>query len=170
MRRDALLSAVLSAMLVPTLHGQAKSKSPGPAPVTVPVVGCPSDGQLGPMEAPSGNPIAVPISAEAAQQLAYYESAYGHVSAPRGWHCFGLIGSSGTSFFVSSNPIDQSGFRDAAIQLHTTYAEGFSRLDVARAMARVFPAYRTYVKNLVREWNNDLRNYPFGPYATDKLT
>ena len=137
---------------------------------TVPFVGCPSDGQIGPQEAPKGDPKTVQFSAAIARQLAYYKSAVGDgVLAPRGWYCFGLLGSSGSSFYVSPSPIDVSGFSGIAIERSFRYGDGSGRFEVARVMARVFPDYRTYVTNLVKEWEFDLRDYPFGPYPTDRV-
>ena len=72
----------------------------------VPFVGCPSDGQAGPVPAPRGKSKSVRIDAKAAQQLAYYESTqHFGVLAPRGWHCFGTYGSDGNSLFVSLEAI-----------------------------------------------------------------
>jgi len=39
--------------------------------VSVPFVGCPSDGQVGPIEAPSGKDLVVSIGAELAQRLGF---------------------------------------------------------------------------------------------------
>src|ERR1700729_1277487 len=70
-----------------------------PAPsavVTVPFVGCASDGQMGPQKAPNGKNLAVAIPAAMANRLAYYkgENSSG-VLAPRGWNCFSTYGSNG---------------------------------------------------------------------------
>src|SRR5208282_5998832 len=83
----------------------AKPNSQQPA-ASVPFVGCPSDGQTGPIEAPTGTARSVQIGRGAARELAYYEAAIGFgVLAPRGWHCLGNSGSSGASLFVSPEPI-----------------------------------------------------------------
>ena len=88
---------------------QAKSSSASAqsAAVTVPFVGCASDGQAGPQAAPSGQSLAVAIPAGLAQRLAYYKAEDGiGVLAPRGWHCFSTYGSGGSNLFVSPDPID----------------------------------------------------------------
>ncbi len=73
-----------------------------PQAVSIPFVGCGSDGQLGPVKAPQGQRKLVAISADLAQQLAYYKSEYGiGVVAPRGWHCFGTYGSNGSTLYVT---------------------------------------------------------------------
>jgi hypothetical protein len=51
-----------------------QDSTPKPAAVSVPFVGCPSDGQAGPQKAPTGkNPI-LSIPVEAAERLAYYKA------------------------------------------------------------------------------------------------
>ena len=86
----------------------------------VPFVGCKSDGQLGPEDAPTGKSVRVPIATEVAQHLAYYKSKRSlPVLAPRGWHCFGTYGSSGTTLYVSPQVIDRS-------QVFSTSWSGFT--------------------------------------------
>jgi len=55
------------------------------AQTTVPFVGCPSDGQLGPLAPPKGNPQYLNVPLKIAAELAYYkaENSPG-VLAPRG--------------------------------------------------------------------------------------
>ena len=68
---------------------------------TVPFVGCPSDGQQGPVAAPKGQPKAVNVEPAAAARLAWYQARYtGGALAPRGWKCFSLYGSSGTTLTI----------------------------------------------------------------------
>src|SRR5262245_1162119 len=74
--------------------------------VMVPFVGCKSDGQVGPLDAPDGVEQGVRVSAEAASKLAYYKSENLGVLAPRGWFCFGTYGSGGYGIFVAPTPID----------------------------------------------------------------
>src|SRR5437868_14380121 len=76
-------------------------------PVSVPFIGCRSDGQAESSDAPNGTSISVRMSVRVAHQLAYYRSAQGvGVLGPRGWYCYGISGSSGDALFVSSQPID----------------------------------------------------------------
>ena len=72
----------------------------------VPFVGCQSDGQVGPLDAPKGKSKVLSIATKKAQRLAYYKAKEGQgVLAPRGWYCFGTYGSSGASLFVSPQKI-----------------------------------------------------------------
>src|SRR5687768_9418708 len=87
------------------LHAQVTSD--GKVQVSVPLVGCKSDGQAGPVEAPENGTISVTISRAAGQNLAYYKASSGiGVLALRGWHCFCIYGSSGETLFVSPEMID----------------------------------------------------------------
>jgi len=64
------------------------------ASITVPFVGCRSDGQVGPVEAAKGTSPSLSITPKETQQLAYYSLETGlGVLAPRGWYCFGTYGS-----------------------------------------------------------------------------
>jgi hypothetical protein len=159
-------------------HAQNKP-SPGPLPSTrVPFVGCESDGQVGPRDAPKGDPKSVAISTELASQLAFYKGEDGiGVLAPRGWHCFEAYGSNGSILLVAPDPIDSKlffsdtwkGFTGPAIQL-TGRAGGTSgRFDVAETIARVFPAHRAFVRRVIKEDIEPASDFPYGPYPKDKL-
>ncbi len=41
---------------------------------TVPFVGCPADGQLGPQVAPKGSPVSTPLASSVAESLTLYGS------------------------------------------------------------------------------------------------
>jgi len=147
--------------------------------VTVPFVGCASDGQTGPLKAPAGKSKVVPISAAAAQRLAYYKAEYTvGVLAPRGWNCFSTYGSSGANLFVSPDPIDSKnlfsgdwkGFMGPAIQISWSSGGTSGRFEVARVIARVFPAYKKFVADVIAEGIEPASDFPFGPYPNDKLT
>lgn len=144
--------------------------------VAVPFVGCQSDGQVGPMKAPSGSDFA--IEAEAvAQRLAYYKSESGPgILAPRDWYCFGTYGSSGDTLYVSPQPIDSAmfstdgtGFTGAAIEIARLYGGTSGRFGVARIIALVFPAHRSFVTKVIDEGIEPATSFPFGPYPLDKL-
>src|SRR5579863_2585625 len=153
-----------------------------PAPsvaVTVPFVGCASDGQAGPQAAPKGQSLAVGIPAAMAQRLAYYKSEYGPGAlAPRGWNCFSVYGSDGSSLFVSSDPINTSdlnsmdwkGFTGQVIEVSEMDGGTSGRFEVAKIIARVFPAYKTFAQNVIAEGIEPASDFPFGPYPSDKLT
>ena len=129
------------------------------AGTAVPFVGCASDGQTGPQEAPSGTSRSVTTSPEAAHQLAYYTSEEGFgVLAPRGWYCFGTYGSGGVALFVSPQPIDtanlfsadRSGFLGPAIEVSHRFGDTSGRFDVAEVIARVFPDYKAFVSEVMK--------------------
>jgi hypothetical protein len=68
-------------------------------------VGCNSDGQVGPLPAPTDSGRAPLIPQTFAQDLAFYEPEHGvGTLAPRGWYCFGYYGSSGAFLIVSPDP------------------------------------------------------------------
>lgn len=163
-----------------SLHAQpitAPAHSPKAA-VTVPFVGCKSDGQVGPLKAPSGKSKVVSISAEQAQQLAYYKAEEGlGVLAPRGWYCFGTYGSNGNNLYVSPQPISSSelfsdswkGFTGPVIQLSVSVGDTSGRFEVAKTIARVFPAHREFVQQVIAEGIEPASSFPLGPFPADKL-
>jgi hypothetical protein len=145
----------------------------------VPFVGCASDGQAGPQAAPTGKSKAVAIPAAAAQRLAWYKAKYGPgVLAPRGWHCFSTYGSDGSNLFVSPDAMDSAtllsvgwkGFAGQAIQISIAEGGTSGRFEVAKVIARVFPAYKTFAQNVIAEGIEPASDFPFGPYPNDKLT
>jgi hypothetical protein len=142
-------------------------------------VGCASDGQAGPQAAPTGQSKAVAISALAAQRLAWYKAQYGPgVLAPRGWHCFSIYGSDGSNLFVSPDAIDSKtllsvdwkGFAGQAIQISVASGGTSGRFEVAKVIARVFPAYKQFAQNVIAEGIEPANDFPTGPFASDKLT
>ncbi len=145
----------------------------------VPFVGCASDGQVGPLAAPKGQSPRVSIPAAVTQQFAYYKAQYGPgVLAPRGWHCFAIYGSNGTILFINPNPIDSKaffsqdwkGFAGQAIQISIAEGGTSGRFEVAKVIARVFPAYKQFAQNVIAEGLEPASDFPSGPYASDKLT
>ena len=149
------------------------------AAVTVPFVGCASDGQVGPLKAPAGKNKVVAIPVAAALRLAYYQAEDSPgVLAPRGWHCFSTYGSNGANLFVSPDPIDSKtvfsddwkGFLGPAVQISVSDGGTSGRFEVAQVVARVFPAYKGFAQNVIAEGIEPARDFPFGPYPSDKLT
>lgn len=145
----------------------------------VPFVGCRSDGQLGPVDAPMGKSEVVPIAAETAQKLAYYQAEHGSgVLAPRGWYCFGTYGSNGDNLYVTPHPVEAktlfsvnwSGFSGPAIQLSLSYGGTSGRFEVAPIIARVFPSHRAFVQSVIKEGIEPSSSFLFGPYPKDKLS
>lgn len=146
--------------------------------VSIPLVGCKSDGQAERIEAPESGTITVSISRVAGQNLAFYKTAYGvGVLAPRGWHCFGTYGSSGETLVVSAGVIDTSrslnrpkGLSGPAIQLSYFSHETSGRFIVADTIARVFPAFRSHAMDVMNMTDVPERERVFGPYPKDILT
>ena len=146
--------------------------------ISVPFVGCPSDGQVGPVEAPTGTTVSVTTTPEAAQLLAYYKASgdYGAL-APRGWHCFRIYGSSGGSLFVTPEPIDASRafsihggeLAGPAVAIEHTYGGTSGRDQVARVIARVFPKYKVFVASVREMFDLPADRFPSGPHPADKL-
>jgi hypothetical protein len=76
-----------------------------PPTQSVPQVGCPADGQMGPMKPPNADTREVTLRPAVAAQLAYYDGAEGPgVFAPRGWHCRQWYGSNGSFVIVTPSP------------------------------------------------------------------
>jgi hypothetical protein len=145
----------------------------------IPFVGCKSDGQVGPLNAPTGKNKVVSIAPEVARQVAYYKAEQGFgVVAPRGWYCFGTYGSNGNNLYISPQPIDAAllfsdkwaGFTGPAIQLSGESGDTSGRFGVARMIARVFPAYKKFVAQVIAENIEPPNDFPSGPYPEDKLT
>jgi hypothetical protein len=115
------------------------------------------------------------LDATTAQELAYYEAKVGlSILAPRGWHCFGTYGSDGESLYVSPQPInfaslrsDSGGFIGPAVELTRRSGDTSGRDQVAQTIARVFPAHRDFVDQVIQI---SASSFPFGPYPGDVLT
>ena len=145
---------------------------------SVPFVGCPADGQTGPIAAPSGAPKAVPLANMPLGAIAYYrgEQAPG-VFAPRGWHCRVWYGSSGSGIVVSAAPIDSihlfppPPFRGPAVELEVSEGGTSGRFSVAFAAARLFPRVAAgFIKSVKEEGLVRASEFPRGPYRTDTVT
>ncbi|HLN01320.1 MAG TPA: hypothetical protein VK335_18675 [Bryobacteraceae bacterium] len=120
----------------------------------------------------------VTTSREAAEQLAYYKfwPDYGAL-APRGWHCFGVYGSSGDSLFITPEPIDASRafsihggeLAGPVVVIEHTYGGTSGRDQVARVIARVFPKYKAFVASVREMFELPADRFPSGPHPADKL-
>jgi hypothetical protein len=141
--------------------------------VRVPSVGCKSDGQTGPLEAPKGTDVPVEVEPRVARRLAFYSSGGGFgVLAPRGWYCFGFYGSSGGPLFVSPRHIgagDLFPMVGPEVELDAIEGSGSGTGMAAEVWARVFPAFWPIVKGLINNWDLPTDEYTFGPYPKDKL-
>jgi hypothetical protein len=119
------------------------------------------------------------IQPGAANRLAYYKAEEGlGVLAPRGWFCFATYGSSGDNLYVVPHPIhskelfssDWKGFRGPAVQLSASVGDTSGRFEVARIIARVFPARQSFVDQVIDEALEPKTDFPSGPYPADKLS
>jgi hypothetical protein len=166
------LQSPLFAQNAPSAHRSAELKA------IVPFVGCPSDGQLGPGEAPRGESKVVAISPKIARRLAYYKAYDGAgILAPRGWHCFNTYGSNGNNLYISPEPISGKtlfsshwrGFTGAVIQVSEIDTSTSGRFEAARIVARVFPAHMAFADGVISEGIVPASVFPKGPYPSDKL-
>src|SRR5438552_10663703 len=90
----------------------------------IPFVGCPANGQIGPIEAPHGTPKVVPLDSLTARQIAYYKGHVGPgVFAPRGWHCRVWYGSAGSTLLVTPTSIDSANVQKPQIHGHPVELE-----------------------------------------------
>jgi len=144
----------------------------------VPFVGCKSDGQTGPVAAPRGVAKLLPISAAEASALAFYcTGGPSGVLAPRGWYCFGTYGSSGSTLIVAPQTLKADdlfapswrGNTGPSVQVSFSSGETSGRFDVARVIARVFPAHKAFVEGIIKDGMGSASDFPFGPYPNDKL-
>jgi hypothetical protein len=183
--RNAGINTLCLVTLLVCAHGPLWGQSKSPAArramntrASVSFVGCASDGQAGPLKAPSRQRKAMAIPAEAAQRLAYYKAENGFgVLAPKGWHCFGTYGSNGANLYVSPSPINASdlfsttwkGFPGPVIQISSVNGGTSGRFEVARIIARVFPDCQEFVDNVIAEGIEPASSFPSGPYPADTL-
>ncbi len=145
--------------------------------VRVPFVGCKSDGQAGPQPAPKGVAKIVNLDATAVKTLAFYKGEFDSgVLAPAGWYCFETYGSGGPRLFVTPQPLKTEalfssnwlGFTGPAIQLSERSGDTSGRIEVARVIARVFPAHLAFARAVIQE-GLPAEDFPSGPYPRDKL-
>lgn len=153
------------------------------AQTSVPYIGCPGDGQTGPYAAAKGLPKQVNLPPATADQLAWYEyngdaGQFGALG-PRGWNCFATIGSNGWTLYIAPEVLDSAkllqhrnwkGFTGPAIQLSGADGGTSGRFEVAKVVARVFPAHRAYARSIIAEGFGPASDYPFGPFPSDYLT
>jgi hypothetical protein len=149
------------------------------ADATVPLVGCKSDGMLGPQEPPPDGIIHLDLDRDIAKYMSYYtaQDEKGGALAPRGWYCFGIYGSSGASLFISPNPINQKlffdpeskwkGFDGPIVLLSFTNGDTSGRFEVAEVISRVFPDYAYFVRNVEEMF--DFFEATTEPYPDDLL-
>lgn len=172
-------SLVLSTGLFGTGSNILAQAQANAARLQVPFVGCESDGQVGPLEAPKGKGKLLAVPKKVADRLAYYQAEEGFgVLAPRGWHCFSTYGSNGSTSYVTPDPIngamlfasDWKGFTGQAVQVSVSVGDTSGRFEVARTIARVFPDKWRFVQDVIAEGIEPASSFPPGPYPADKMT
>ena len=174
----AMLAVVTGLGYVAQEEAPAESEAE-PELVTVPFVGCPGDGQVGPLPAPEHEDLRLNIPPTNAERLAYFTSSktgQGGVLAPRSWHCFYLYGSGGDILVVRPEPIGESGMFTAtrhdipgqAVVSTFNWGQSSARDAVAEVIARAFPSRRETAQYLIRLFPQF--SIPLGPYPDDKLT
>ncbi|NHN84201.1 hypothetical protein GOB93_06025 [Acetobacter musti] len=139
-------------------------------------VGCPADGQTGPIAPPDhlstnfSTPRTLPagLTIYAAEDIA--------AVAPAGWHCLEMYGSSGSFLLLQPQPIPSSAiisdFRltGPAIQVSSINGETSGRFAVAGIIARLFPAHQAFVDKVIHEGIEPATDFPRGPYPADQMT
>jgi hypothetical protein len=179
-RVSALVSIALVALMSRPSQLTASSSSvsgnaPGQAQMPVPFVGCKSDGQTGPLDAPSPTSD-VRLDPAIAARLAVYMPENGPaVLGPRGWSCFGRYGSSGANVIVAPALGDatQSGAQGIAgpgIQASVSIGDTSGRFAVAEFVARLFPTARSFIEKNAADGLLTPGDLPMGPYPADRLT
>ena len=143
--REALATTIIAVILSACARGQAREER-------IAFVGCPSDGQAGPIDAPQGMPKVVTLDEVPAEEVAYYkgEQAPG-VFAPRGWHCRVWYGSSGSTFVVIPASLESRDFPipntfDASGSFPTYNADACS-MSTGSGLEIFIPSTRSRLKN-----------------------
>jgi hypothetical protein len=145
----------------------------------VPFVGCASDGQVGPQDAPTRAVKSPWVSKTDAAFLAFYQDASGDgVLAPRGWYCSGYYGSSGRSLTVSPDPATgkdsiattTTSLKGPGINVGISFSGTSGRFEVAQIVARLFPSHMNFAKNVINEGFMPASDFPLGPHPDDILT
>lgn len=144
--------------------------------VQVPLVGCETGGQV-PVETPKASTAPVPINPQMAARLAYYASGNGlGALAPRGWFCFGTVGSDGDELLVTADPSDagkhfmrtRPGFRGPVVYLTHRLGGTSGRFSVAEVIMRVFPDHKAFAEGVTEMF--PFKKFAVGPYPGDRLT
>ena len=143
--------------------------------VLVPFVGCPGDGQVGPVDPPSGDPVRVDVAPEIGAQLAYYKGANGPGAfAPVGWHCREWYGSNGS--FIAVTPaappdaIPANRIAGPGVELVFRHGDTPGRFEVAEISARFFPdTMREFIQQVRAEKLVPDSKFNVKPYPNDTV-
>ena len=152
----------------------APARSAEPASQAVPFVSCAGDGQTGPVAAAADAGPSPRVPPAQASALAYYAFRAVGVLAPQGWHCFALYGASGETVFVTPEPHGSADLlaattklRGPAIVIQRLSGDTSGRFEVAKVAARLFPAAKPYVRDVIAEGIEPDTDFEFAPYPAD---
>src|SRR5262245_9766206 len=110
----------------------------------IPFVGCPSDGQAGPDDPPTGP--AKRVTVDEIPAIAFYKGEHAPGAfAPAGWHCRVWYGSSGSILVITPGSIDPPffpppTFQSDAVELSLDEGGTSGRYEVAEKAAQFFPS------------------------------
>lgn len=151
---------------------QTSPSSPAVAKVRIPLVGCKSDGQVGPLEAPGSSTVEVELDARVAERVALYKAMNGSaVLGPRGWSCFGIYGSSASRLYIMPQAINfddvsrSSGVTGFGIEGSLIDGETSGRFTIAQIAARIFPTQKALVQSVL----DPAVALTLGPFPGDSL-
>lgn len=144
----------------------------------IPVIGCPSEGDAGSSPAPPNSEKIIEIDQKLEHRFSFYKAATSPmVLAPQGWNCLGMYGANGSTLYIAPDPFSKEdlyaqngGFRGPAIEVSEIDGDTPGRFEVARVVARVFPAHKTFAQKIINEGVEPVGNFPFGPYPADQVT
>jgi hypothetical protein len=66
--------------------------------------------------------------------------------------------------------INWKGFAGQVVEISVSSGGTSGRFEVAKVIARVFPAYKQFAQNVIAEGLEPAGDFPSGPYPNDKLT
>jgi uncharacterized protein YecT (DUF1311 family) len=144
----------------------------------VPTLGCPQDGMADPVEAPTlptSARVIVPSGFESSLTLySASEDLASGVLGPRGWDCFGIYGSAGSTLYITPHRL-----ADAILDRPKKVAAGpvviksiflgdtSGRYELYRISARIFARARAFIERV--EGLDEAKRYTYKPWPDDTL-
>jgi hypothetical protein len=144
------------------------------------VVGCASQGDTDnePSMPPENTEKIIEIDKKLSHRVSFY-TAYGAplVLGPQGWNCLEIFGANGNTLYIAPDLFHKEdlfakdgGFRGPAIEVSEVDGDTPGRFEVARVIARVFPAHKAFAQKVINEGVVPADTFHFGPYPTDQVT
>lgn len=100
-------SAPAPAPALAPMPAPSSSNPSSPEKVVVPVIGCPSEGQVGPLPAPPDSTKEATLPRDVASRVSFYTAEmFPPILAPRGWGCSAAYGSDGATILVGPKPAE----------------------------------------------------------------